>query len=187
MSVFGKVANSKLELSSRTAGTLLHPDLATALRLCSAEMGEQVGQPLKGHTELLRCLVISLNGKTIASGSNDYTVRLWSTETGAQIGQPLEASVPNLSFSLDAKVRSSLESPNMAWDLTSTVPNPSPEVLSHVPSRSVYTVDEQRWVRSDGKPRLFWLSVNLRRQITHPSRSSRQIDTWHSPIQPSPS
>jgi WD40 repeat protein len=49
--------------------------------------GDLIGKPLKGHTDWVRDIKVSIDGKFIASSSRDKTVRLWSTGKSL-IGQP---------------------------------------------------------------------------------------------------
>ncbi|KAG8997310.1 POC1 centriolar protein A [Tulasnella sp. JGI-2019a] len=42
------------------------------------------------HLERVSCLLISPDGKTIVSGSDDCTLRLWDASTGSSIGEPLK-------------------------------------------------------------------------------------------------
>jgi tetratricopeptide (TPR) repeat protein len=43
--------------------------------------GEPIGQPLKGHTNIVNSVAFSPDGKTIISGSSDRTLRLWRLGT----------------------------------------------------------------------------------------------------------
>ncbi len=40
-------------------------------------------QTLEGHSGVVGAVVFSLDGKTLASASDDKTIRLWDTSTGA--------------------------------------------------------------------------------------------------------
>jgi WD40 repeat protein len=44
---------------------------------------------LIGHTETVRGVAFSLDGRRIVSGSGDKTLRIWDAGTGQQIGAPL--------------------------------------------------------------------------------------------------
>jgi WD40 repeat protein len=48
---------------------------------------KQLGRPLDIHGGLLKCSVLSSDGRTLASGEKAGTLRLWDTETGTQLGQ----------------------------------------------------------------------------------------------------
>lgn len=64
----------------------------------------QEGEAWHGHTDIIRTVAFSHNGKYVVSGSNDRTLRLWDVSTGIQIGNPWNAHtspVTAVTFSLD--------------------------------------------------------------------------------------
>ena len=68
------------------------------IRIWNMETGQQVGEPLTGHTHGVQSVAISPykldeNGggsaaRYIVSGSSDKTIRIWNMETGQQVGKP---------------------------------------------------------------------------------------------------
>ncbi|KAG8750135.1 hypothetical protein FRC12_013053, partial [Ceratobasidium sp. 428] len=61
---------------------------------------------LDGHTNRIRTLTFSPDGRTLASGSEDNTLRLWDTETGTSLAGPLRGhtlAVISVIFSLDGR------------------------------------------------------------------------------------
>lgn len=58
---------------------------------------------MKGHNDSINDIDLSLDGMTLASGSNDRTVRFWSTSTGQQLSMPVrfEEAVLDIDFSRD--------------------------------------------------------------------------------------
>jgi WD40 repeat protein len=59
------------------------------VRVWDAATGQQVGDPLTGHTAPVESVAFSPDGTRIASRSFDKTVRLWDAATGHQLGDPL--------------------------------------------------------------------------------------------------
>ncbi|KAL1712296.1 WD40-repeat-containing domain protein [Schizophyllum commune] len=74
------------------------------LRLWDAEMGRQVGDAIRGHTDWVLSVAFSPDGSRIASGSRDHTARLWDAKTSQQQGEALRGHtdwVQSVSFSPD--------------------------------------------------------------------------------------
>ncbi|KIK56055.1 hypothetical protein GYMLUDRAFT_174907 [Collybiopsis luxurians FD-317 M1] len=59
------------------------------VRIMNAQTGVQVGEPLKGHTELVWAVAYSPDSQYIVSSSRDGTVRIWNAETGMQVIEPI--------------------------------------------------------------------------------------------------
>ncbi|KIJ46211.1 hypothetical protein M422DRAFT_250249, partial [Sphaerobolus stellatus SS14] len=51
--------------------------------------GQNVGDPLTGHTSWVQSVAFSHDGKRIVSGSGDNTIQIWDAETGQNVGDPL--------------------------------------------------------------------------------------------------
>ncbi|THU98349.1 WD40 repeat-like protein, partial [Dendrothele bispora CBS 962.96] len=56
------------------------------VRIWDTQTGEQVGQPLQGHTDSLQSVSYSPDGRHVVSGSYDHTVRIWDTQSGGHFG-----------------------------------------------------------------------------------------------------
>jgi WD40 repeat protein len=94
------------------------------IRVWDVVSGSEVIAPLAGHTNGVQCLVVSLNGLRMASGSADCTVRLWDTTTGAELLPPLRGHsgcVRSVAFSSDGtRIASGSEDQTIrVWDATS--------------------------------------------------------------------
>jgi len=59
------------------------------VRVWDAATGQQVGDPLTGHTAPVESVAYSPDGTSIVSGGWDSTVRLWDATTGQPVGKPL--------------------------------------------------------------------------------------------------
>jgi WD40 repeat protein len=90
------------------------------IQVWDIETGEALGDPLRGHSEAVRCLAISSNGKRIVSGSNDHTIRVWDLETGMALGSPLRGHttyVLSIAISPDGqRIVSSGDRTILVWD-----------------------------------------------------------------------
>lgn len=91
------------------------------IRIWDVETGQQIGRPMKGHSDEVETASFSPDGKRIVSASADNTIRIWDAETGQQIGQPLEghtSDVTSVSFSPDGRriVSASSDGTIRLWD-----------------------------------------------------------------------
>ena len=56
------------------------------VQVWDAQTGQQVGNPLQGHTSSVSSVAFSPDGRHIVSGSWDNTIRVWDAQTG-EIGR----------------------------------------------------------------------------------------------------
>ncbi|KAF5347139.1 hypothetical protein D9757_015068 [Collybiopsis confluens] len=74
------------------------------VRIWNVQTGQQIGDPLHGHTSEVTSVAFSPDGQQVVSGSYDHTVRIWNVQTGQQIGDPLYGHthyVTSVAFSPD--------------------------------------------------------------------------------------
>lgn len=75
------------------------------VQLWDAERGEHT-KTLKGHTDKVKTLAFSPDGKTLVSGSDDDTLRMWDTNTGRMLRKldGHSSDVKSVVFSGDGKM-----------------------------------------------------------------------------------
>ena len=115
-----------LFLQSRFHETASGSSRHQVTRLWDAETGDLLRPPLEGHEDWISSVVLSPDGKRIASGSGDKTIRLWDAETGDLLQPPLEGhdgSVNSVAFSPDGKclVSASDEQTIRMWNVDAEV------------------------------------------------------------------
>ena len=85
-----------------------------------ADTRQQIGAPLTGHTDQVRSVAFSPDGRRIASGSNDTRCGSGTPITGQQVGAPLTghtSSVFSVAFSPDGRhiVSASVDNTVRLW------------------------------------------------------------------------
>ncbi|KAJ8597150.1 WD40 repeat-like protein, partial [Rhizopogon salebrosus TDB-379] len=145
-----------------------------------AKTGKALGAPLTGHTNMIRSVAISPDGRHIVSGSNDYTIRVWDINTREALGAPLRGhsgSVHSIAISPDGKyVSCSLDGTIRVWDVEHQhskaraicfSPNPTYALCSPFsflrPSRdpASLSMNEEGWVMGPEGRLLLWIPISL--------------------------
>jgi WD40 repeat protein len=99
----------------------------TTVRLWDAATGQPIGEPLRGHTNIVERAVFSPDGRRIVSASDDTTLRLWNADSGQPIGEPLRGHtgiVFTAAFSPDGRriVSASDDTTVRLWDAATGQP-----------------------------------------------------------------
>ena len=99
------------------------------VRIWDVETGEQVGEPLIGHTDKIEDIAFSPDGQLLATGSADSNVIVWDFYSREPIGDPLiahQSGVSGIAFSPDGILLASVgflsEGSVRIWDLGNEPP-----------------------------------------------------------------
>jgi WD40 repeat protein len=106
------------------------------IRLWNVMTQKEMGQPLRGHGDVVNFVTFSHDGKLLASASDDGTVRLWDAATGLSLGEPLRGhrnGVTSAAFSPDGKTlaSASADATVRLWDLLTRQPLGDPIRISN--------------------------------------------------------
>ncbi|KAF5347138.1 hypothetical protein D9757_015069 [Collybiopsis confluens] len=136
--------------------------------------GQQIGNPLHGHTSPVTSVAFSPDGQQVVSGSYDQTVRIWYLQTGQQIGAPLRGhtgAVTSVAFSPDGQqgVSGSYDQTVRIWDVLTgqQIGNPLHGHTSQVTSVA-FSPDGQQVVSGSDDETLRRWNVQTGQQVADP-------------------
>ncbi|TFK66571.1 WD40 repeat-like protein, partial [Pluteus cervinus] len=104
-------------------------------------------QPLQGHSNWVRSVAYSPDGRYVVSGSNDNTIRIWDASTGQQVGQPLQGhsdSVNSVAYSLNGTyvASGSNDQTLRLWDASTTQQTSKSQLFPVLASKNRHTIPQ---------------------------------------------
>ena len=129
------------------------------IQLWDAESGEHT-RTLKGHTDTVRTLAFSSDGKTLVSGSKDDTLRMWDINTGRMLRKLAGHSndIKSVVFSRDGKmIASGSEDASVRlWDAKTGRFLPTLRGHSWGVEAVAFSPDAKTVVSGEGSTIVFW-------------------------------
>jgi hypothetical protein len=91
------------------------------IQIWDAQTGEEVVEPLEGHTDIVQPVTFSPDGTRIVSGPDDETIQIWDLKIGEEVVEPLKGHtdfIVSVAFSPDGTriVSSSIDKTIIIWD-----------------------------------------------------------------------
>lgn len=124
----------------------------------------KIHHTLKGHTDRIKALAFTPNGKMLASGGDDGTIRLWDVSTGTQLLNLPSGKTRALALSPDGKILASTNSPFkiQLWDIVNGQQMTSIQGNNGTVEVLAFSHDSKILVSGswDGKIRLWGVTTN---------------------------
>jgi WD40 repeat protein len=103
-----EIGEPALEALRKAAGGHDDPDVRLRAAVVARTIQKQLSGQLRvfeGHSDLVRAVALSPDGRTVLSGSHDQTIRLWEVASGKQVRQfqGPAGQVRSVAFSPDGK------------------------------------------------------------------------------------
>ncbi|TEU14702.1 MAG: TIR domain-containing protein, partial [Anaerolineales bacterium] len=173
-------------LLSLEANRLADTVEARASLLAGLEFSPHLATFLHGHTDWVRSVDFSPDGRTLASGNADGTIILWDVATGQPIGQPLTGhtkEVRSVDFSPDGQTLASASEDNtiILWDVATGQPIGQPLTGHTEEVRSVDFSPDGQTLASGSRDLtiILWDVVNCRpigQPLTGHTEEVRSVD-----------
>ncbi|MCY4404446.1 MAG: WD40 repeat domain-containing protein [Candidatus Poribacteria bacterium] len=128
----------------------------------------KINYTLKGHTDKIKALSFTPNGKILASGGEDGTIRLWDVNTGTQLFNLPSGKTRVLALSTNGKILATTNSPFRIhlWDIENSKQMPSLQGNNGTVETLAFSPDSKILASGgrDGKIRLWDITIN--KQLT---------------------
>ncbi|KAH7916869.1 WD40 repeat-like protein [Leucogyrophana mollusca] len=103
-------------------GSQIAAGLQDGFQVIDVATGKSVVGPIYGHTDYVRLVVYSPDGRLLITASDDKSIRVWDSTTGIQVGKPMlghESDVVCISISADGRRIASggYDNTVRVWDL----------------------------------------------------------------------
>ncbi|KAH7917352.1 WD40 repeat-like protein [Leucogyrophana mollusca] len=70
-------------------GSRIAVGLGDGFQVIDVATGKSVVGPIEGHTDWVKSVVYSPDGRLLVTGSHDNSIRVWDSKTGVEVGKPM--------------------------------------------------------------------------------------------------